>query len=67
MGPLRFFQPTQIDKLFQLLHLIVHTVTPSMGLTRMLMSKNVNNNVVKDLCILFQNMRIYNASNKKRE
>ena len=43
----------QINKLFQFLHLIVHKVTP-----RMLMNKNVNNNVVKDSCILFQNMRI---------
>ena len=29
--------------------------------------KNVNNNVIRDSPILFQNMRIYNASNKKRE
>ena len=28
---LKIAQIAQIDKLFQLLHLIVHTVTPSMG------------------------------------
>ena len=50
---LKIAQIAQINKLFQFLHLIVHKVTPPM-----LMNKNVNNNVVKDSCILFQNMRI---------
>ena len=35
------------------------------GLTRMLMSKDVDNNVIKDSRILFHNMRIYKASNRK--